>query len=399
MKALLGKALFVTCLGVGFVFATACSGDPANIDLNGGWRYLTEDNAGSQAQVASQFAGEGQVFANQSITPQDFNITQSSDGTLSANFVDQWSNQVNMWGQMTGGRFTAMWDVLCPDGRQLTYSSIGNFSPQTLTIDGWTVNMFDSAGLAYNFEEPFWMVATSSVPQNELPGEVTPEEAEILRNCAQTGLEICFIMDTSGSMGDESQALCDAISSVENGLAPFGFNSTNLRISLLAITGNPPFGGGFSCLQDSVANLFGTSVPTAVPGTAPSQVLNSSEDWGPGTAVVAGNKEWLPGAIRMVVPISDEGPENGGGEFGCDAADTAAIDNAIAVANMNNVIVSPIVAALNISSGIDPQSCILAEATRLAQATGGSVQQSTDPSLDIPQSIVNTIIAACRPTD
>ena len=124
-------------------------------------------------------------------------------------------------------------------------------------------------------------------------------------------------------------------------------------------------------------------------------MLNDNEDWAPATSVAAENKAWLAGAIRMIVPISDEGPENGGGEFSCDAADTASIDNAIAVAQRNGVIVSPIVAKPG--GGIDPNSCILAEAGRLASATGGSVQQSTDASLDIPQSIVNTIIEACRP--
>lgn len=171
MRAQLGKALLVTGLCVGCLFATACSGDPATIDLTGGWRFMTDRYGGTQALLDSQFSGwPGQE--------QDFNMTQSADGTLTANYTDQFSNQVDMWGTMAGGRFNAMWDVRTPSGRQLHYNSIGNFSRKTLTIDGWTVNTFDSEGLAYNIEFPMWLVATTAIPSTVPVGEA-PSEALI----------------------------------------------------------------------------------------------------------------------------------------------------------------------------------------------------------------------------
>ncbi|MFT4569301.1 MAG: hypothetical protein ACI8TX_000487 [Hyphomicrobiaceae bacterium] len=70
---------------------------------------------------------------------------------------------------------------------------------------------------------------------------------------------------------------------------------------------------------------------------------NDNEDWGNATSILADEFPWTPGALRVIVPISDEGPDNGDS---CrdPGDDRDAIENAIVLANENDVTVSPIAA-------------------------------------------------------
>jgi hypothetical protein len=323
---------------------------------------------------------------------QDMPVSQSGH-RISSSFTDKWSNNVSMTGTMMGGMyFNAYWDLVTPGGRYMRWRSFGNlnqvWNPQM--IDGWFVLLFDSwfrnTGTA---EIGFWATVNPGSLPVGIPDGVSEDEAETIRNCP--GIDIVFTMDTSGSMDDEAAALCTAISDVRSTLLQLGLSGSNLRVKILGIT-DTGFSSDFACLEDTVVNLYGAQVPGDLPTNLGQ--LNSSEDWGSSVAVVAQNHPWATGFVRIVVPVSDEGPENGGGEFTCNQDDTMSIDNAIMIAQATNVIASPIVAALN--QTIDPQSCILAEATRLANATGGSVQQSTDPSLDIGQAIFDLIVEACE---
>jgi len=190
-------------------------------------------------------------------------------------------------------------------------------------------------------------------------------------------LDIVFVMDTSGSMNDEAAALCNSIVQV---VADLGALGIIVNPSFLGITQTP--GGDFSCLTDNVANLLGT----AVPGTV--DTLNDSEDWGPATAVVADGFPWTPGAVRLIVPISDEGAQDGNA---CNdpGDDRDSITNAIAIANANGVVVSPI-------TGTGASQCVIDLATDLAAGTGGTTFASTDPNADLPSAINSIVLAACE---
>ncbi len=179
-------------------------------------------------------------------------------------------------------------------------------------------------------------------------------------------LDIVFVMDTSGSMGDEAAELCAEISGVRSELEALGLTVT---VTLLGIAGNP--GGPFECLTSNVNALFGSDLHL--------------EAWGPATAIVAESFPWTTTA-RVIVPISDEGPYNGDP---CDdpGRDRDAIENAIVVANENGVIVSPIA-----GTGIGKEKCVATLGQDLAAGTGGTWHQSTDDGL--AEAIFDLVIAS-----
>ncbi|HUN80401.1 MAG TPA: hypothetical protein VMV81_02715, partial [Phycisphaerae bacterium] len=148
-------------------------------------------------------------------------------------------------------------------------------------------------------------------------------------------VDVVFIMDTSGSMDDEAAALCGNIHDV---VAILEAKSITLHVAILGI--NEVLEGPYSCLTDSVTNLLGDSVPN---GTECCAHVTTNEDWGPAVSVVAARYGWTEGAVRVIVPISDEGPSRGDP---CDdpGDDRDAITTAIANAKAAHAIVSPIMA-------------------------------------------------------
>ncbi|NNM26467.1 MAG: hypothetical protein HKO59_10875 [Phycisphaerales bacterium] len=196
-------------------------------------------------------------------------------------------------------------------------------------------------------------------------------------------VEVVFLMDTSGSMDDEAAALCAAIDAVEGDLGALGIDATTF---LYGITEAP--GGAFDCLTDTVLDLFGPDVPGDGSCGPLDQPGDNDESWAPATAIVAQEFRWTPGALRVIVPISDEGPCLGSCTDGLPESE-AAIANAIVLANINGVTVSPIV-------GNDPEDCVVPLATELAEGTGGTVFESTDPKLDLAAAIVALVLDACE---
>ncbi len=207
-------------------------------------------------------------------------------------------------------------------------------------------------------------------------GDGIPDECP---NCPP--LDLVFVMDTSGSMSDEGQALCATIGQVVTDL---GAQGINVQTTILGITAGPS--GNFPCLVDSVENLYGPDVPGNPPPGE--EQLDDSEDWAPATAVVAERHPWIVGAVRVVVPISDEGPENGD-PCNDPGKDRDSLENAIAVALANGVIVSPI-------AGTGSDACVTGLMDDLAAATGGVSFVSTDPDLDLPGAIAALVLDACQ---
>jgi hypothetical protein len=201
-------------------------------------------------------------------------------------------------------------------------------------------------------------------------------------------VEVIFIMDTSASMDDEASILCGSMGQV---IATLELAGLDVMPLLLGICDLP--GGVYNCLQDHITNLLGTTVPGSPPpglevlGACTGVNEGCSEDWALATAVVAGAYPWQPAgeSIRLIIPLSDEGPWCGDPitEF-----DEAAITHAISVARTAGVIVSPI-------TGTGSLSAVKSLAQALADSTGGIHFNSTEPSLDIAESIVDLMLGAC----
>jgi len=226
--------------------------------------------------------------------------------------------------------------------------------------------------------------------------EVNPGQEEVALNLkdddcdlrttdvlAECGVEVVFTMDTSGSMNDDAAALCSRISQVKTDLFALGIDA---KTHLLGIAGIR--GGAFSCLTDHVRRLLGGVVP-GDDGRCDG-FLNHGESWGQATAIVADRFSWIPGFIRVIVPISDEGPCNGNPCF-VDHSDRDAIANGANLALANEIFVSPIVAR-------GGNQCVSTLATFAATETGGEVFFSTNPDLDLASAIANLVTGACQGT-
>jgi len=194
--------------------------------------------------------------------------------------------------------------------------------------------------------------------------------------------DVVFLVDTSGSIQDEGTVLCNNIQAITAGLLALGLDT---RATLLGIMENPP-GSSFGCLTDNVPNLLGTAVPGSPPACCPT--LNTNEDWAAATAIVADGFAWEDWHLRVIIPISDEGPEDGDP---CQdpGLDRASITNAINVAIANSVIVAPI-------TGNGSSACVKALAADLAAGTGGSAFTSVDQPGDLVTAINTILMDLCQ---
>jgi len=200
-------------------------------------------------------------------------------------------------------------------------------------------------------------------------------------------MDVVFVMDTSGSMRDEAAALCAGIGEV---IADLNAQGAGARATVLGITQTP--GGDFSCLTGRVIDLpSGGTVPGPNASSCPFPNGTSSyESWGPATAIVAARFPWTPGALRIVAPIGDEGPCDGSRPEGCNdpGNDRDSIDNAVAVALANNVVISPI-------TGTGSDACVINLAEDAAFGTGGLPLQTKDPNLDLKDAIRLIVLDHC----
>ena len=202
-------------------------------------------------------------------------------------------------------------------------------------------------------------------------------------------VDVVFIMDTSGSMRDEAAVLCAQVLGISEELAAEGITA---NINSMGITEMP--GGPFDCLSDTVVNFFGPTVPGDLQSCSFPSGSASYETWGPATAIVAQHYPWTPGATRIIIPMSDEGPCNGSRPEGCNdpGDDRESIDNAIAVAKANNVIVSPI-------AGTGSDACVLNLGTAIAKATGGHLHQFKSPKSEFRLALIEAIHQTCVSND
>lgn len=200
-------------------------------------------------------------------------------------------------------------------------------------------------------------------------------------------VDIVFLMDTSGSMVDEATALCQNVNQIILDLAANGVQVTPY---FLGITETPA--EGFDCLTDDVVTMLGGAVPGDAESCSFPDTFSAHESWGPATAIVAERFPWGDAVVRMIVPISDEGPCDGSFPDGCNdpGDDRDSITNAIAVANAHDVIVSPI-------SGTSSSPCVLTLASALAAGTGGMSFASQDPNADLADALIDIVSNVCEP--
>ncbi len=219
-------------------------------------------------------------------------------------------------------------------------------------------------------------------------------QAGVPTNCPP--VDVVFVMDTSGSMQNEGEALCSKITGVVADLATQG---VVVDATILAIHPNST-SNLFSCQSsgDTVTALFGDAVPGDPDGCPGDLTGNNStekdENWGPATAIVAERFPWTFGATRVIVPISDEGACLGSSGNGCNdpGSDRDAVTNAINTAIAFDVVVSPI-------TGDGSSGCVIGLAQDLAAGTGGIAFASTNPSSDISGAIAALILSACQSAD
>lgn len=206
-------------------------------------------------------------------------------------------------------------------------------------------------------------------------------------DCPQCPIvEVVFVWDTSSSMNDEAAALCASIASV---LGELGASGVDVIPTIWGISATP--GGAYGCLTSNVIVELGTTVPGSPPagleflGDCPGGNEVPSEDWALATAIVAGNYPWAADTLRLVIPLSDEGPWCGDPVTDLDEA---AIDHAISVAASADVIVSPV-----IGSGANGATIDLAQL--LADGTGGLRFLSSEGAGDIAAGVRDLVLAAC----
>lgn len=201
-------------------------------------------------------------------------------------------------------------------------------------------------------------------------------------------LDVVFVIDTSGSMQDEADALCSGIKDILNELAA---QNIDVTATILGITETPL---AFSCLTGNVFTLLGGDVPGSGATCPFPDGLSSFESWGPATAIVAERFSWTAGSVRLIVPISDEGPCNGSKPDGCadPGDDRDAITNAASVAIANGVAVSPI-------TGSGSDACVRGLAGDLASQTGGATVQSNDAPTDLINAVARLVFDACVKAD
>jgi hypothetical protein len=212
------------------------------------------------------------------------------------------------------------------------------------------------------------LVATPTPQPTSTPSSTLPLPTPITGDCPGAGaVDVVFALDTSGSMDDEFSALCTSIHTIVTGLRDEGIV---VRYRILGIRANR------GCAADNVYSLFQGRV-------------DDVEDWGPAIIDLANNYSWEPGFSRLIVPMSDEGPEDGGRS---NSDDQAIVRDVISTARARGIIVSPIM-----GTDFDPGTFELAK--QIARENNGEVFLTTIPARDLVQGLADLISnAACTPS-
>ena len=208
---------------------------------------------------------------------------------------------------------------------------------------------------------------------------------QVPEGCAAcSALDVVFTFDTSSSMNPVNQTMCDLTADLVQALADDGIP---INSRFWGITDE----GAATCLTSNVMTELGTAVPGTPPPWMASLdhcedgLANPSENWGPAVAVVSGLAPWDEDAVRLLIPVVDEGSYCGDpvNEF-----DIESVYFARQIAAQNNVVVSPLLPDI----APDP---VRAMAGLITVGTGG-ISTVADFDLDDVLPVARSIaIAAC----
>ena len=162
-------------------------------------------------------------------------------------------------------------------------------------------------------------------------------------------IDLAFVMDTSGSMSDDWNDLCNIQSEVVDSLEEDGAD-VEFTVYGLSSTQN--------CADESISSLH-------------------LESWGPGTEWLVNNHEWRSGSKKVIFPMSDECPKNGDG---CGSPDDSSIQSALNALETTEIEVYPI-------WGSGGGSQVQGYMQELAEATDGEASYKGDAS-DLAEFIV-----------
>lgn len=188
---------------------------------------------------------------------------------------------------------------------------------------------------------------------------------------AGKGVEVVIVLDTSGALFDRIDALCTGLTKDITALQARGFD---LKVSIYGVA-KP-----YACAKEIVSALPGSTVA-------------SDSDWGAAVADVAALYAWRSDTVRVIVPFSNRGPALGD-PVNDPGPDRDVIVRAIAAAQTNKVIVSPVVGASDKATQPDDRVRLEKLVTDLATATGGRVELLTDAQIDPTLAVFRAIGAA-----
>lgn len=164
---------------------------------------------------------------------------------------------------------------------------------------------------------------------------------------SQAIVDLVVLVDTSGSMGPAAANVSDAAATAIT--AAQKSCPTDLRLDWFGLEGTWANTNFLTSSHDYLVNLPGIN--------AADLNANHNEDGAKGVGDLADHYDWREGACRAILYIGDEGMEDGDPHNG---TDDAAVTQAIADANANNVQVSLTVFRIRILLGVQiPQKFYL----------------------------------------
>lgn len=176
-------------------------------------------------------------------------------------------------------------------------------------------------------------------------------------------LELVFVIDNAAAMKDHAEAFCKALPDILEGLGDLGLTVRRQVFDItLARSGGPQSACATAVVQ--------TSWPTDI---------DSVSDWGEAVAAVAENYAWRDGSTRVIVPVTNVGPEDGN-PTADPGPDRDAVAAAIAAAVKAAAAVSPLMMPPADSMNFFANLILAGD---LAAVTGGEVMQWTDANLDV----------------
>ncbi len=183
-------------------------------------------------------------------------------------------------------------------------------------------------------------------------------------------LDLVFVIDNSAPMQTHAEAFCKALPGIIEDLTDLGLT---VRHQVFDVAPPPSGGAASPCATGAVATNWSTQI-------------DHPADWGKAVAAVAAGYPWQADYTRLIVPVTNQGPEDGN-PTADPGADRNALDAAIDATTAAAVAVSPLMMppadSMNFFFNLQ-----LAE--EIANASGGVVMQWSDPDLHIAESIQDT---------